>query len=100
MTHFGSNLWARRLQWLSGCAAVVFIAAFTAAGHGHDIMADSSPDNDWIQGLADSENVPCCGNNDCYPVQANSLGISFDGAFKVEIGGTWFAVLSRVCYAT
>ena len=92
MTHFGSNLRARQLQWLSGCAAIMFLTSFTAPGYGHDIRADSSPDNDWIQGLADSENVPCCGNNDCYPVRANSLEISSDGAFKVEIGGTWFAV--------
>jgi hypothetical protein len=78
--------------WLSGCAALCFIAIFTSPGHGHDILADGDPHNDWLQGLSNSENVPCCGNNDCYPVPANALEISLEGAFKVEIGGTWFAV--------
>jgi hypothetical protein len=58
----------------------------------HEILIDGDPDNDWIEGLANSENVPCCGDNDCYPLPADGLQISPEGAFKVEIGGSWFPV--------
>jgi hypothetical protein len=61
----------------------------------HEIFVDGDPHNDWINGLANSENVPCCGNNDCYPLPAGSLQISADGAFQVEIGGYWFLVSER-----
>jgi hypothetical protein len=61
----------------------------------HDLLADSDPNNDWIQGLANGENVPCCGNNDCYPLAADALEISSDGVFSVEIAGNWFEVPER-----
>jgi hypothetical protein len=58
----------------------------------HEILVDGDPGNDWIEGLANSENVPCCGDNDCYPLPAHALQISPAGTFKVEIGGSWFPV--------
>jgi hypothetical protein len=70
--------------------AYLFFAASQVQAHG--ILTDGDPHNDWIQGLANSENVPCCGNNDCYPLPAGSLQIAPDGAFKVEVGGYWFLV--------
>src|SRR5918993_4765955 len=58
----------------------------------HEILVDGDRENDWIEGLANSENVPCCGDNDCYPLPAHALQISAEGTFKVEIGGSWFPV--------
>src|SRR5262245_8363500 len=70
--------------------AFLFLAASQVQAH--EILTDGDPHNDWIQGLANSDNVPCCGNNDCYPLPAGSLQIAPDGAFKVEVGGYWFSV--------
>ena len=61
----------------------------------HDIRADGDPANDWIEGLANGENVQCCGSHDCYPLQPGALQFSPDGDFTVEIGGRWFLVLER-----
>jgi hypothetical protein len=61
----------------------------------HDILADGHSQNDWIEGLANNENVPCCGNNDCYPLAASGLQISSNGVFSVEIDGSWFEVSER-----
>jgi len=58
----------------------------------HEIHVDGDRENDWIEGLVNSENVPCCGDNDCYPLPAEGLQISPEGAFKVAIGGSWFTV--------
>ena len=58
----------------------------------HEILVDGEPANDWIEGLVNSENVPCCGDNDCYALPADALQISPEGAFKVDIGGSWFTV--------
>ena len=61
----------------------------------HDLRADSDPANDWIEGLANDENVPCCGTTDCHPLQPGALQFSPGGDFTVEIGGRWFLVLER-----
>jgi hypothetical protein len=61
----------------------------------HEILADGDRQNDWIQGLANREDVPCCGNDDCRPLAAGALQISSDGTFSVEIGGSWFEVPER-----
>jgi hypothetical protein len=72
--------------------ALPFLIVCSLGAPAHDTMADGDAHNDWIQGLANSENVPCCGNNDCFPLRAGNLEIAPDGAFKVEIGGKWFLV--------
>jgi hypothetical protein len=81
----------------AGMSALLLALLFLASpeAHGHDVMADKDPANDWIQGLANGEDVPCCGNNDCHPVHAGGLEISSEGDFKVEIGGSWFQVPER-----
>jgi hypothetical protein len=61
----------------------------------HEILLDGNPANDWIESLANSENEPCCGNDDCYPLPAHALQISPEGAFRVEIGGSWFPVAEQ-----
>jgi hypothetical protein len=75
-------------------ALACLLSAFSPT-QAHDILVDGNPQNDWIEGLVDNENVPCCGNNDCYPLAANALQISSAGVFSVEIGGSWFEVPER-----
>ena len=79
------------------CLFLVLVSLILASSKtwAHEILADGDPHNNWIQGLANSENVPCCGNNDCYPLPAGALQISPDGVFKVEISGDWFTVPER-----
>jgi hypothetical protein len=61
----------------------------------HDIRADADLANDWIEGLVNGENDPCCGSNDCYPLRSGSLQASPDGTFMVEVDGDWVLVPSH-----
>jgi hypothetical protein len=70
----------------------VFLCLPASGSYAHDTSRDGDGGNDWIGGLANAENVPCCGHNDCYPIQTGSLQISDDGVFRVEIRGRWFSV--------
>jgi hypothetical protein len=76
------------------CLAVSCLIV-TRAIPAHDTVADSDAHVDWIQGIVNSEHVPCCGNNDCFALRANALEIAPDGAFTVEIRGHWFPVPER-----
>jgi hypothetical protein len=80
--------------WFKPFALSCLLCAFSPT-HAHDTLADHNARNNWIEGLANHENVPCCGNNDCYPLAAGALRISSDGVFKVDIGGSWFDVPER-----
>jgi len=73
--------------------AAVLVASSQAQTH--DLYADADPANDWIEGLANGENVSCCGSNDCYPLTAGALQFTRSGDLTVEIGGSWFRVLER-----
>jgi len=90
MTHFSmvriGAFFAQKALMLS------LVTAMSLPIQAHEILVDGDPGNDWIEGLANSENVPCCGDNDCYPLPAHALQISSEGTFKVEIGGSWFPV--------
>jgi hypothetical protein len=77
--------------WLRLLTLACLFSVFSPT-EAHEILADGDPHNDWIQGLANSENVPCCGSNDCYPLPTSAMKISSDGVFTVEIGGNWFPV--------
>lgn len=79
--------------WLSRSFFVLaFLSPTATGGSAHDTLQDGNPGNDWIQGLANGENTPCCGHNDCYPLHTGGLEISSDGVFRVEIRGQWFSV--------
>jgi hypothetical protein len=79
-------------QMLQLPLAIAWLLTAFSLTQAHEILGDGNSHNDWIQGLANSENVPCCGNNDCYPLAVGALQISSDGSFTVEIGGSWFPV--------
>ena len=94
-------MWMQRLTTSASSSfrlkllALTYLLCAFSPIQAHDILADGNPQNDWIEGLANNENVPCCGNNDCYPLAAGTLQISSDGVFSVEIGGSWFEVPER-----
>jgi hypothetical protein len=69
--------------------AGVLLAAPQAGAH--DITMDSTPSNDWIEGLRNSAGKSCCGNNDCRPVVAGKL-VSRAGGLEVGIEGNRFPV--------
>ena len=76
-------------------ARLLFLVALLLASTGvqaHDLRADADPTNDWLEGLTNGENAPCCGANDCYPLRPETLRLSSDGKFMVEIDGNWFLV--------
>lgn len=62
---------------------------------GHDLLADADPYNDWIQGLANNDQVPCCGTNDCYPLPRGEIEVTAAGEFRVSIDGSWFSVTEK-----
>lgn len=73
---------------------VVLLAQLPQA-RAHDLLADGDPYNDWIQGLANSDEVPCCGTNDCYALPQGTIAVTTAGEFRVSINGSWFSVAEK-----
>jgi len=91
----GSHPASGRKTWTARALLLATVLLASSQAQTHDLHADADPANDWIEGLANGENVSCCGSNDCYPLAASALQFTRSGDLAVEIGGSWFRVLER-----
>lgn len=77
---------------LIACLLLLLLTAPGAELRAHDNHADGDASNDWIEGLVNTEDEACCGNNDCTPLLPGALQSTPDNGLSVRIRHHWFQV--------